>query len=49
LQFHHRHPHGLGGDRSPANISLRCPGHNRHEAQKDYGTRHCGNQDVAPA
>ena len=37
LQFHHRHPHGLGGDRSPANIALFCRlcrgRHNRHYAE----------------
>ena len=37
LQFHHRRPHGLGGDRSPENISLRCRWHNRYEAEQDYG------------
>ncbi len=37
LQFHHRHPYGLGGDRSPENISLRCRWHNRYEAEQDYG------------
>ncbi|HYN01044.1 MAG TPA: hypothetical protein VE359_01230 [Vicinamibacteria bacterium] len=39
LQFHHRHPHGYGGDRSEDNISLRCGGHNRYEAERDYGRR----------
>jgi hypothetical protein len=37
LQFHHRRPHGFGGDRSPENISLRCARHNRYEAEHDYG------------
>jgi hypothetical protein len=37
LEFHHRHPHGLGGDRSPANIALMCRAHNAHEAAADYG------------
>jgi hypothetical protein len=37
LQFHHRHPHGFGGDRSPENVSLRCAQHNRYEAEHDYG------------
>jgi hypothetical protein len=37
LQFHHGHPHGFGGDRSPGNISLRCARHNRYEAEHDYG------------
>ncbi len=42
LQFHHRHPHGYGGDRSVGNISLRCGGHNRYEAESDYGRRFGG-------
>ncbi len=37
LQFHHRFPHGWGGDRSPENISLRCRCHNEYEAEQDYG------------
>ena len=42
LQFHHRHPHGYGGDRSEDNIALRCGGHNRYEAERDYGRRFGG-------
>ncbi len=42
LQFHHRHPHGYGGDRSEDNIALRCGGHNRYEAERDYGRRLVG-------
>jgi hypothetical protein len=37
LQFHHRHPHGHGGDRTPDNISLLCRSHNQHLAEIDYG------------
>lgn len=37
LQFHHRHPHGLGGDRSPGNIARFSRGHNAHESRADYG------------
>jgi hypothetical protein len=37
LQFHHRHPHGYGGDRTPDNISLLCRSHNQHLAEIDYG------------
>jgi hypothetical protein len=37
LQFHHRHPHGYGGDRTPENISLLCRSHNQHLAEIDYG------------
>jgi hypothetical protein len=37
LEFHHRRPHGYGGERSPANISLLCRSHNLHLAEIDYG------------
>jgi hypothetical protein len=37
LEFHHRHPFGIGGDHSPANVSLLCSSHNRYMAERDYG------------
>lgn len=37
LQFHHRHPHGCGGDRSLGNICLMCYAHNAYEAATDFG------------
>jgi hypothetical protein len=37
LEFHHRHPHGHGGDRTPDNISLVCQPHNAYLAEIDYG------------
>ena len=37
LEFHHRHPFGMGGDHSPANIGLLCSAHNRLLAERDYG------------
>jgi hypothetical protein len=37
LEFHHRHPHGHGGDRTPDNISLLCRSHNQYLAEIDYG------------
>jgi hypothetical protein len=37
LEFHHRLPHGYGGDRSPENLSLRCRAHNAYLAEIDYG------------
>ena len=37
LEFHHRHPFGLGGDHSPEGISLLCRAHNRFLAEVDYG------------
>jgi hypothetical protein len=39
LEFHHRHPFGLGGDRSPQNICLMCHVHNDYLAECDYGSR----------
>jgi hypothetical protein len=39
LEFHHRHPHGYGGDRSPENIRLMCPAHNQYLADHDYGKK----------
>ena len=37
LEFHHRHPFGMGGDHGPGNVSLLCPAHNRYLAEHDYG------------
>jgi hypothetical protein len=37
LEFHHRLPHGHGGDRTPDNISLLCKSHNVYLAEIDYG------------
>jgi hypothetical protein len=37
VEFHHRHPFGLGGDHSPANVGLMCPAHNAYLAECDYG------------
>jgi hypothetical protein len=37
LEFHHHDPYGLGGDHHPDRISLRCPAHNRYQAERDYG------------
>jgi hypothetical protein len=39
LEFHHRHPHGYGGDRSPENLALLCRAHNAYLGEVDYGTR----------
>jgi 5-methylcytosine-specific restriction endonuclease McrA len=39
LEFHHRHPSGYGGDRSPENIRLMCRAHNQYLAEHDYGKR----------
>jgi hypothetical protein len=51
LEFHHRHPFGMGGDHSPANISLMCATHNRYLAEHDYGEatiRRRVSQEAAP-
>jgi hypothetical protein len=37
LEFHHRHPFGLGGDHSPDNVGFLCRAHNRLMAERDYG------------
>jgi hypothetical protein len=39
LEFHHQHPYGLGGDRSPGNICLMCGPHNQYFADLDYGRK----------
>jgi 5-methylcytosine-specific restriction endonuclease McrA len=37
LEYHHRHPFGLGGDHSVENIGLMCRAHNAYMAEHDYG------------
>jgi HNH endonuclease len=37
LQYHHRHPFGLGGDHSISNVQLLCRAHNAYVAECDYG------------
>jgi len=37
LEFHHRHPFGLGGDHDVSNIRLMCRAHNAYLAECDYG------------
>jgi hypothetical protein len=37
LEFRHRHPFGLGGDHSVANVGLMCRAHNAYMAEYDYG------------
>jgi len=53
LEFHHRHPFGMGGDHSPENLRLLCPVHNRYLAESDYGQaairRHRRLEKEAPA
>ena len=39
LEFHHRHPFGLGGDHSFPNIRLMCRAHNAYLAECDYGRK----------
>ncbi len=39
LEYHHRHPFGLGGNHGPDNICLMCVAHNRLMAEVDYGRR----------
>jgi hypothetical protein len=51
LEYHHRHPFGLGGGHDLDNICLMCRTHNRYLAEVDYGTkalaRHWGPARVA--
>jgi 5-methylcytosine-specific restriction endonuclease McrA len=37
LEYHHRHPYGLGGGHHLDNVCLMCPAHNRYLAELDYG------------
>ena len=37
LEYHHRHPFGVGGDHGPQNILLMCHAHNQYLAEHDYG------------
>ena len=37
LEYHHRHPFGMGGDHGLSNIRLMCPAHNAYLAEHDYG------------
>jgi hypothetical protein len=39
LEFHHRHPFGLGGGPDFDNICLMCHTHNRYLAELDYGKK----------
>jgi len=38
LEFHHRHPFGMGGDHGVENVGLLCRAHNLLLAERDYGT-----------
>jgi hypothetical protein len=37
VEFHHVHPHALGGEATVGNIGLRCRRHNGYEARADFG------------
>jgi hypothetical protein len=37
LEYHHRDPYGLGGERTLANVCLMCDRHNQYLADRDYG------------
>jgi hypothetical protein len=37
LEYHHRHPYGLGGEGTLENVCLMCRAHNRYLAEQDYG------------
>ncbi len=40
LEFHHRHPFGMGGDHAVDNVQLMCRTHNRYVGEADYGKSH---------
>jgi hypothetical protein len=37
LEYHHRHPYGLGGEHSVTNVGLVCRAHNAYLAECDFG------------
>jgi hypothetical protein len=37
LEYHHRHPFGMGGGHSLPNLALVCRAHNAYVAEHDYG------------
>jgi len=39
LEYHHRHPFGMGGNHSPTNLGLMCRAHNGYLAEGDYGRK----------
>ena len=45
LELHHVEPHGVGGETSAANLSLRCRAHNAYEAELIFGNR-AGSRDA---
>jgi hypothetical protein len=52
LEYHHRHPFGLGGDHNISNVQLLCRAHNAYLAECDYGreamARHRRTSSKAP-
>jgi hypothetical protein len=47
LEYHHRHPFGVGGDHSLQNICLLCHEHNRYLAEYDYGKLATGRRSTS--
>jgi 5-methylcytosine-specific restriction endonuclease McrA len=39
LEYHHRHPFGVGGGHRPENLCLMCRAHNALAAEHDFGPR----------
>lgn len=37
IEYHHSTPFSMGGDATVDNIRILCAGHNRHQAELDYG------------
>jgi hypothetical protein len=49
LEFHHRHPFGMGGDHRAENVSLLCRVHNAYLAELDFGRSAIRNHRAAVA
>jgi hypothetical protein len=49
LEFHHRHPFGMGGGHDPGNVGLLCRAHNQLVARSDYGALATGRRGKTPA
>jgi hypothetical protein len=49
LEYHHRHPFGLGGDHSVTNVGLMCRAHNAFMAEFDYGREAMARHRRAPS
>jgi hypothetical protein len=49
LEYHHRHPFGMGGNHDPTNLGLPCRTHNGWLGELDYGRRTGEQRDLPGA